>query len=444
MIALLLILAAAAEPTPLEAAYAREYAYLIAERDALTAELADVRADATPQVETVQQELTQLEALWVRASVGADALAMRLDDVEREAEVALSAADSIDGSLRAARVTLTEANVDAMPLPDSEEGRLAVASSYLSSGLALVDQGAAVRREAGEFFALDGTRLSGTRVHLGNVAVWGVSESAAGALVPEGGGHWRLWNDDIALQTRTMAQGSTVASMPLYLVDDAAERVTELEADTLMSVVRKGGLVGVVILFLGAVAALMALMRTVLLWRLGRGSRAVVQEVIGHVSRWDDDRALETVAGQSSAVAVALRMVLPSLRESSSHRDAVVEEAMLTVLPRLERYSTAILVVAAVAPLLGLLGTVTGMISTFDVLTQFGTGDPKMLSGGISEALITTQLGLIVAIPAVFVGNLLAARGRGLADTVEAGVLAVVNAAEAQQPIDVGCAQAAK
>ncbi|MGK0345867.1 MAG: biopolymer transport protein ExbB, partial [Myxococcota bacterium] len=120
------------------------------------------------------------------------------------------------------------------------------------------------------------------------------------------------------------------------------------------------------------------------------------------------------------------------------------EEAMLTVLPRLERYSTAILVVAAVAPLLGLLGTVTGMITTFDVLTQFGTGDPKMLSGGISEALITTQLGLIVAIPAVFVGNLLAARGRGLADTVEAGVLAVVNAAEAQQPIDVSCAQAAK
>jgi biopolymer transport protein ExbB len=228
------------------------------------------------------------------------------------------------------------------------------------------------------------------------------------------------------------------------LVDDAAERVTELEADTLMSVVRKGGLVGVVILFLGAVAALMAVMRTVLLWRLGRGSRAVVQEVIGHVSRWDDDLAFETVAGQTVAVAVALRMVLPSLRESSSHRDAVVEEAMLTVLPRLERYSTAILVVAAVAPLLGLLGTVTGMISTFDVLTQFGTGDPKMLSGGISEALITTQLGLIVAIPAVFVGNLLAARGRGLADTVEAGVLAVVNAAEAQQPIDVGCAQAAK
>ena len=62
---------------------------------------------------------------------------------------------------------------------------------------------------------------------------------------------------------------------------------------------------------------------------------------------------------------------------------------------------------AAVAPLLGLLGTVTGMISTFDIITEFGTGDPKLLSSGISEALITTKLGLVVAIPSLLLGNLL-------------------------------------
>ena len=64
----------------------------------------------------------------------------------------------------------------------------------------------------------------------------------------------------------------------------------------------------------------------------------------------------------------------------------------------------------ALCPLLGLLGTVTGMIATFDIITEFGTGDPKMLSGGISTALITTQLGLIVAIPAVLLGNAMASR----------------------------------
>ena len=71
------------------------------------------------------------------------------------------------------------------------------------------------------------------------------------------------------------------------------------------------------------------------------------------------------------------------------------------------RFSTVIPVIAAVAPLLGLLGTVTGMISTFEIITEHGTGDPRMLSSGISEALITTQLGLIVAIPMLLLGNIL-------------------------------------
>jgi len=85
------------------------------------------------------------------------------------------------------------------------------------------------------------------------------------------------------------------------------------------------------------------------------------------------------------------------------------------------------MVVAAVAPLLGLLGTVTGMIATFDIITEFGTGDPGMLSGGISEALITTQLGLVVAIPAVLLGNLLKGRADAIEGRIERDALRVVN-----------------
>ncbi len=67
-------------------------------------------------------------------------------------------------------------------------------------------------------------------------------------------------------------------------------------------------------------------------------------------------------------------------------------------------------VLAAVSPLLGLLGTVTGMIETFQSITLFGTGDPKLMSGGISQALVTTQLGLAVAIPLVLLHSLLTGR----------------------------------
>jgi biopolymer transport protein ExbB len=76
-------------------------------------------------------------------------------------------------------------------------------------------------------------------------------------------------------------------------------------------------------------------------------------------------------------------------------------------------------VVAAVAPLLGLLGTVTGMIETFQAITLFGAGDPKMMSSGISQALITTQLGLVVAIPVLLLHSFLKGRANGLIEVLD-------------------------
>jgi biopolymer transport protein ExbB len=79
---------------------------------------------------------------------------------------------------------------------------------------------------------------------------------------------------------------------------------------------------------------------------------------------------------------------------------------------KLEQRLTAIAITASVAPLLGLLGTVSGMIETFRMMTLFGSGNPEVVSGGISQALITTELGLVVAIPALVVHSLLSRRAR--------------------------------
>jgi biopolymer transport protein ExbB len=108
-----------------------------------------------------------------------------------------------------------------------------------------------------------------------------------------------------------------------------------------------------------------------------------------------------------------------------------VSEAILHEAPRLERFNATVLVFAAVAPLLGLLGTVTGIISTFDVITKFGTGDPKLLSGGISEALVTTELGLMVAIPALLLGTLLSGRAQAMLRDLEKSALQAVNLVQA-------------
>ena len=104
-----------------------------------------------------------------------------------------------------------------------------------------------------------------------------------------------------------------------------------------------------------------------------------------------------------------------------------IDEAILREVPQLEKYHSIIKVFAAVAPLLGLLGTVVGMIVTFQALTLFGTGDPKLMAGGISQALVTTMLGLIVAIPLVFLHSILTSWSTSLIEILEeqsAGLIA--------------------
>jgi len=104
-----------------------------------------------------------------------------------------------------------------------------------------------------------------------------------------------------------------------------------------------------------------------------------------------------------------------------------MEEAILKSTPSLEKRIGTIKILAAVAPLLGLLGTVTGMIATFQSITLFGTGDPKLMAGGISQALITTVLGLVCAIPLLLLHNVIANQSKDLVQILEeesAGLIA--------------------
>ncbi len=104
-----------------------------------------------------------------------------------------------------------------------------------------------------------------------------------------------------------------------------------------------------------------------------------------------------------------------------------MEEVVLQETSKLERFLWLIKVVSAVTPLMGLLGTVTGMIRTFQIITLFGTGDPKLMAGGISEALVTTMLGLVAAIPLVLLHSWLSSISKSVVDVLEeqgAGIVA--------------------
>jgi len=96
-----------------------------------------------------------------------------------------------------------------------------------------------------------------------------------------------------------------------------------------------------------------------------------------------------------------------------------LDETILKTAPILERGIPTIKILSAVAPLMGLLGTVTGMIATFQSITLFGTGDPKLMAGGISTALVTTVLGLVCAIPLLLLHNVVASKSKGLIQILE-------------------------
>ncbi|MDF1881440.1 MotA/TolQ/ExbB proton channel family protein [Sulfurimonas sp. MAG313] len=139
------------------------------------------------------------------------------------------------------------------------------------------------------------------------------------------------------------------------------------------------------------------------------------------------EKALASIKQQKGSTARVIKATIRNLDRDREHIEDIVAESILHESGRLDRFGSMILIVAAVAPLLGLLGTVTGMIATFDIITEFGTGDPKLLSGGISIALVTTELGLIVAIPVLMLGNTLSAWAERIKDSMEHSALHLIN-----------------
>ncbi|MCA9446607.1 MAG: MotA/TolQ/ExbB proton channel family protein, partial [Candidatus Omnitrophica bacterium] len=107
--------------------------------------------------------------------------------------------------------------------------------------------------------------------------------------------------------------------------------------------------------------------------------------------------------------------------------EEVMYEKVLSARLKLDKYLAFIAISAASAPLLGLLGTVTGIINTFKLITVFGSGDVKTLSGGISEALITTEFGLIVAIPSLLLHALLSRKSSSIVSEMEKSAVALIN-----------------
>jgi biopolymer transport protein ExbB len=296
-----------------------------------------------------------------------------------------------------------------------------------------------VRAEAGAFFDRTGEYQDGTLWWIGRVAAYGVAPEEAGALLPAGEGRLMLAADDGTARAAAQAFGRPLGSGdpvvdPLHLFESLQRVAADTAEATWFETIQKGGAVAWVIVGLGLLGLVLVLLRGFMLWRGGHRREATFRRAVGHARHSDVRRW----TGDATALSQALDVVWGhAAGHGGVGLDDIAAERVSAAQTQLDRFSTAILVFAAVAPLLGLLGTVTGMIATFDVITEVGTGNPKLLSGGISEALITTQLGLIVAIPLLLAGHLLKAQASRVLGHLERGVFHICLLLQQQDKLSV-------
>lgn len=215
---------------------------------------------------------------------------------------------------------------------------------------------------------------------------------------------------EYAAGIRSFAEGKE-GEIPADATLGKALKIAE-GSDTIMEHLAKGGSVGVVIIGLGLVCLLLGAFKAFEVTSFKTPAPQDVQSVITKIEAGDLGAARTAASGIAGAGGELLVKGVEHAEEKRGTLEEILYERILAVRPKLERFLPFIALTAAAAPLLGLLGTVTGMIKTFNLITIFGTGDAKSLSSGISEALVTTELGLVVAIPALIIHGLLSRMAR--------------------------------
>ena len=244
------------------------------------------------------------------------------------------------------------------------------------------------------------------------------------------GGKYLVWENEKLRELPRQPAGSVLATLSGF--ESATSGVARLAVDpsrgTLLSLlvqtpdvrerVSQGGIVGYAIIILGGLAGLLGLARLLVVSIASR--KVAAQKKTDTISTGNAlGRVLSVWDGNPDADVETLELKLDEviLRESS----------------QLERLLWAIKVASVLSPLMGLLGTVTGMIRTFQSIMLYGAGDPKLMAGGISEALVTTMLGLIVAIPLVFLHAWVTSSSKGVIEVLEEQAAGIV-ARRAEQP----------
>lgn len=417
------------------------------------AELATLRERLTAEKLPMAQELRQLEEglLTVRgdlakATRALDGRTLDLGNLKAEVEKRKDQAAYLSNLLAdhgrnfESRLHIAELQRYGAPL---EASRLARDNTKLTEAelfateLALVDASFARIEDAlggsrfeGKAVDPSGTVNQGTFVLVGPTALFrsndgkhvGIVEQRLGSLEP-------TVADFDAPQDLEMAAQFVLGTGGAFPIDPTmgtARKIAEIQETWVEHVLKGGPVMWPIFAFAGA-ALLVVVFKWLSMAFLRRPSRKLLGQLMQSVRNGDRASAVEQCEAIGGPVG---RMLMAGAEHIGEPRELIEEsmfEQMLSTRLRLNSWLPFVAICATSAPLLGLLGTVTGIMNTFTLMTVFGAGDPKTLSSGISEALITTEYGLIVAIPSLLLHAVLARKARGIVDEMEKAAVSLLN-----------------
>lgn len=287
--------------------------------------------------------------------------------------------------------------------PDNPAERLPILFEALDLGIARQESLLGGRRFEGKAITPLGGVKSGQIAVIGPVAIFSESGGIEAGPLKFNSGTIEPGLSSIDPENAQQLRNVLKSGGGLLPLDSSLGNALVLKKakGTIPEHISKGGWVGYAILFLGAVAILVSLFKLVDLRRVRVQEPNDLSDIAKTAASESPEAAQAKIDSLKGPIFKMLTIGIEFSRTDTDTQLDAMESTILRFRPKLERFLPILATTAAVAPLMGLLGTVVGMIKTFTLIEVFGTGDAKSLSSGISEALVTTELGLIVAIPAL-------------------------------------------
>lgn len=410
----------------LQSAYKKEYAFLTAQIKSIKTRTQEFKNSAAISKAQINREISAIENKLLDLDNVNNQLEDDLFQVERTTESATDNSNILEATIVQATSTLSEYGFDGFG-DNSELSEIEKVAVLIEKAKQSLAENSIVRKTQGAFFLADGQEVNGTIIKVGNIASYGNSPQGSGPLAPAGEKKFKVWRDSNKQAVVDMFNGQSSASLPIFLYESSVKSIEEKQKKTVLSVIESGGAIAWIITILGIFALILVVLRFWFLKRASASTEKILNKIVTNIESNDMEGAIQVANSKKSSSSRVLYAVLRNIKRDREHIEDIVSESILHESTQLNRFGSLIMVVATVSPLLGLLGTVTGMITTFDIITEFGTGDPKALSSGISVALVTTEVGLAVAIPTLLFGNILSGWAEKIKDEMEKAALRVIN-----------------